>query len=162
MQLINILLGVCFCAWWGDCCDRGLQAVQPVDLSNTTHDLPAVSDTIYELAGLQGLYYRNHDVHDTSTVLAACKLSLFLPPSCRVLPMQVPQVYWQYSTPEVLVLEYCPGIKINDGAALDAKGLDRQRLARLAVESYLQQILNYGFFHAGNLSSSAMDRLIHL
>lgn len=47
------------------------------------------------------------------------------------------------------MLEYCPGIKINDAAALDAKGLDRQRLARLAVESYLQQILNYGFFHAG-------------
>jgi len=23
------------------------------------------------------------------------------------------------------VLEYCPGIKINDAAALDAKGLDR-------------------------------------
>jgi len=54
---------------------------------------------------------------------------------------QVPKVFWQYSTPEVLVLEYCPGIKINDGPALDAKGLDRQRLARLAVESYLQQIL---------------------
>jgi predicted unusual protein kinase regulating ubiquinone biosynthesis (AarF/ABC1/UbiB family) len=61
----------------------------------------------------------------------------------------VPKVYWDYSTPEVLVLEYCPGTKINDGAALDAQGLDRQRLARLAVESYLQQILNHGFFHAG-------------
>lgn len=62
---------------------------------------------------------------------------------------QVPKVYWQYSTPEVLVLEYCPGTKINDGPALDAQGLDRQRLARLVVESYLQQILTYGFFHAG-------------
>jgi hypothetical protein len=61
----------------------------------------------------------------------------------------VPKVYWQYSTPEVLVLEYCPGTKINDGPALDAQGLDRQRLARLVVESYLQQILTYGFFHAG-------------
>jgi predicted unusual protein kinase regulating ubiquinone biosynthesis (AarF/ABC1/UbiB family) len=66
-------------------------------------------------------------------------------------PVQVPKVYWEYSTPEVLVLEYCPGTKINDGPALDAQGLDRQRLARLAVESYLQQILNHGFFHAGNL-----------
>lgn len=67
----------------------------------------------------------------------------------RSVALQVPMVYWQYSTPEVLVLEYCPGTKINDGAALDAQGLDRQRLARLAVESYLQQILNHGFFHAG-------------
>ncbi|WIA38180.1 hypothetical protein OEZ86_001530 [Tetradesmus obliquus] len=73
--------------------------------------------------------------------------------------VKVPKVYWDYSTPEVLVLEYCPGTKINDGPALDAQGLDRQRLARLAVESYLQQILNHGFFHAdphpGNVAVDA-------
>lgn len=63
--------------------------------------------------------------------------------------LQVPKVYWEFSTSEVLVLEYCPGTKINDGAALDAQGLDRQKLARLSVESYLQQILTHGFFHAG-------------
>ncbi len=39
-------------------------------------------------------------------------------------------------------------MKINDAAALDSMGLDRKRLARLAVESYLQQILRHGFFHA--------------
>lgn len=77
-------------------------------------------------------------VHNTSCLHLLC-------------PAQVPKVYWQYSTPEVLVLEYCPGTKINDGPALDAQGLDRQRLARLAVESYLQQILTHGFFHAGVL-----------
>jgi hypothetical protein len=59
----------------------------------------------------------------------------------------VPKVYWQYSTSEVLVLEYAPGTKINDGAAIDRMGLDRQKLARLSVESYLQQILRHGFFH---------------
>lgn len=63
--------------------------------------------------------------------------------------LQVPKVYWEFSTSEVLVLEYCPGTKINDGPALDAQGLDRQKLARLSVESYLQQILTHGFFHAG-------------
>jgi hypothetical protein len=75
------------------------------------------------------------------------------PPHPPPHPLQVPKVYWQYSTPEILVLEYCPGTKINDGPALDAQGLDRQRLARLAVESYLQQILTHGFFHAGVLTS---------
>ena len=39
--------------------------------------------------------------------------------------VKVPKVYWQYSSPEVLVLEYCPGVKINDGPAIDAMGLDR-------------------------------------
>eukprot|EP00879_Flechtneria_rotunda_P032356 GHRR01035548.1.p1 GENE.GHRR01035548.1~~GHRR01035548.1.p1 ORF type:complete len:620 (+),score=233.11 GHRR01035548.1:197-2056(+) len=81
--------------------------------------------------------------------------------------VKVPMVFWQYSSPEVLVLEYVPGTKINDAAALDAQGLDRQRLARLAVESYLQQILNHGFFHAdphpGNVAVDAKNggRLVY-
>jgi hypothetical protein len=39
-------------------------------------------------------------------------------------------------------------VKINDAAAIDRMGLDRQRLARLSVESYLQQIL-VGRFRCG-------------
>jgi len=39
------------------------------------------------------------------------------------------------------------GVKVNNAAALDQMGLDRTRLARLSVESYLQQILRFGFFH---------------
>ena len=62
--------------------------------------------------------------------------------------VKVPSIYWELTRPEVLVMEYCPGVKINDGAALDAMGLDRSRLARLSVESYLQQILRHGFFRA--------------
>ena len=29
------------------------------------------------------------------------------------------QVYWDYTSPETLVLEYLPGTKINDGPSLD-------------------------------------------
>ena len=32
---------------------------------------------------------------------------------------------------------------------LDRMGVDRELLARRAVEAYLQQLLNHGFFHAG-------------
>lgn len=38
------------------------------------------------------------------------------------------------------------GVKVNNAEALDKLGLDRKRLARLSVESYLQQILRHGFF----------------
>lgn len=48
---------------------------------------------------------------------------------------------WDYSTSEVLTMEYCPGIKINRVAELDRLGIDRTRLARLSVESYLQQLV---------------------
>lgn len=76
-------------------------------------------------------------------------------------------MFWQYTSSEVLVLEYVPGVKINDGDSIDKMGLDRQRLARLAVESYLQQILRHGFFHAdphpGNVAVDATGggRLIY-
>lgn len=46
-------------------------------------------------------------------------------------------------------MEYTPGIKINQVVDLDAKGVDRKLLAKRAVESYLQQLLTFGFFHAG-------------
>jgi hypothetical protein len=69
-------------------------------------------------------------------------------------------VYWQYSSSEVLVLEYTPGTKINDGPRLDEQGLDRQRLARLSVESYLQQILRHGLFHVSALASRLRGRCV--
>ncbi|CAN0912061.1 Protein ACTIVITY OF BC1 COMPLEX KINASE 8, chloroplastic [Linum grandiflorum] len=62
--------------------------------------------------------------------------------------VKVPNIVWEYTTPQVLTMEYVPGIKINKVKALDQLGLDRKRLGRYAVESYLEQILSHGFFHA--------------
>ena len=53
----------------------------------------------------------------------------------------MPAIKWAYSSSEVLTMEYCPGIKINRIEELDRLGLDRTRLARLSVESYLQQLV---------------------
>ncbi|QCE15329.1 hypothetical protein DEO72_LG11g2338 [Vigna unguiculata] len=60
--------------------------------------------------------------------------------------VKVPTIYWDYTTPQILTMEYVPGIKINKIQALDQLGVDRKR--RYAVESYLEQILSHGFFHA--------------
>lgn len=62
--------------------------------------------------------------------------------------VKVPTIFWDYTTPQVLTMEYVPGIKINKIQALDQLGVDRKRLGRYAVESYLEQILSHGFFHA--------------
>ncbi|KAG5000179.1 hypothetical protein GLYMA_08G140900v4 [Glycine max] len=62
--------------------------------------------------------------------------------------VKVPTIIWDYTTPQILTMEYVPGIKINKIQALDRLGLDRKRLGRYAVESYLEQILSHGFFHA--------------
>ena len=78
--------------------------------------------------------------------------------------VKVPKVYWRYTSPRVLTLEYLPGIKISHYEALEASGLDRKRLAKLGAEAYLQQLLNDGFFHAdphpGNLAVSTNGALI--
>ncbi|HAE05345.1 MAG TPA: hypothetical protein DCG18_00995, partial [Richelia sp.] len=78
--------------------------------------------------------------------------------------VKVPRVYWRYTSSKVLTLEYVPGIKISQYAALEAAGLDRKVLARLGAQAYLQQLLNNGFFHAdphpGNIAVSPEGALI--
>lgn len=78
--------------------------------------------------------------------------------------VKVPRVYWRYSSPRVLTLEYLPGIKISHYEALEAAGLDRKILAQLGARAYLHQLLNDGFFHAdphpGNLAVSPEGTLI--
>lgn len=78
--------------------------------------------------------------------------------------VKVPRVYWRYSSPRILTLEYMPGIKISHYEALEAAGLDRKNLAQLGARAYLQQLLNDGFFHAdphpGNIAVSPDGSLI--
>ncbi|MCG8368539.1 MAG: AarF/ABC1/UbiB kinase family protein [Pseudanabaenales cyanobacterium] len=78
--------------------------------------------------------------------------------------VQVPRVYWRYTSPRVLTLQYLPGIKISHYESLEAAGLDRGRLARLGAQAYLHQLLNDGFFHAdphpGNIAVSPEGSLI--
>lgn len=67
----------------------------------------------------------------------------------------VPRIHWEHSTRRVLVMEYMDGIKISDVDALRAAGVDVNRVAELLVESFCEQILVRGVFHAdphpGNL-----------
>ncbi|TYL38044.1 hypothetical protein CV102_12610 [Natronococcus pandeyae] len=68
----------------------------------------------------------------------------------------IPSVVESHSGPRVLTMEYIPGTKINDVAALDRKGIDRSRVAENLQRSYLQMIVDDGVFHAdphpGNLA----------
>ncbi|NEO32577.1 MAG: AarF/ABC1/UbiB kinase family protein [Symploca sp. SIO3C6] len=78
--------------------------------------------------------------------------------------VHVPRIYWRYTSPRVLSLEYLPGIKISNYEALEAAGLDRKLIATLGAKAYLQQLLNDGFFHAdphpGNIAVSPEGALI--
>jgi len=78
--------------------------------------------------------------------------------------VRVPRVYWRYTSLRVLTLEFVPGIKVSHHEALDAAGVNRSAIARLGAETYLQQLLYDGFFHAdphpGNLAVSSQGQLI--
>ena len=71
--------------------------------------------------------------------------------------VKVPAIVWPLTSERVLTMEFVPGVKINRAAEIDKLGIDRALLAQRAVESYLQQLLTYGFFHAGGDSASVYD-----
>ncbi len=60
----------------------------------------------------------------------------------------VPEVYWDVTTKEVMVMERIYGIPIRDMAALKAAGIDMRKLAHDGVEIFFTQAFRDGFFHA--------------
>jgi predicted unusual protein kinase regulating ubiquinone biosynthesis (AarF/ABC1/UbiB family) len=69
--------------------------------------------------------------------------------------VQVPAVYWEFTTRRVLTLQDVQTIKITDYAAIEAAGIDRVEVAERLAATYLKQIFEDRFFHAdphpGNL-----------
>jgi ubiquinone biosynthesis protein len=61
--------------------------------------------------------------------------------------LSFPRVYWQATSESLLTMEYVPGIKSTDIAALEAAGLDRKLIARRGADAFLIQVLEHGFFH---------------
>ncbi len=62
--------------------------------------------------------------------------------------LYVPEIYWDYCRPEVLVQERIHGIPISDMAALRAAGTDIKVLAENGVEIFFTQVFRHNFFHA--------------
>ncbi len=75
--------------------------------------------------------------------------------------LYVPDVFWDFCRPEVLVQERIYGIPISDMAALRASGANIQRLAENGVKIFFTQVFRHNFFHAdmhpGNIFVIATD-----
>lgn len=69
--------------------------------------------------------------------------------------LYIPEIFWQYTTRRVLVMERISGLRLDDIAAIDAQNIDRHQIALNASRMILKEILEDGFFHAdphaGNL-----------
>jgi ubiquinone biosynthesis protein len=75
--------------------------------------------------------------------------------------LYVPDVFWDFCRPEVLVQERIYGIPISDMDALRASGANIQMLAENGVEIFFTQVFRHNFFHAdmhpGNIFVIATD-----
>jgi len=62
--------------------------------------------------------------------------------------LYVPDIYWDYCRPEVMVQERIYGIPISDMDALRAAGTNIKALAENGVEIFFTQVFRHNFFHA--------------
>jgi|688.fasta_scaffold71472_2 ubiquinone biosynthesis protein len=67
----------------------------------------------------------------------------------------IPEVYSQYSSQRVLVLEKFEGIRFSDREAILANGIDPQKIIETGADAFFQMVMRNGLFHgdlhAGNL-----------
>jgi len=80
--------------------------------------------------------------------------------------VKVPAIYWRYTSPRVLTLEWINGFKLTDTQRIQEAGLDTDTLIEIGVTAGLQQLLEHGFFHAdphpGNLFAMPDGRMAYI
>ncbi len=69
-----------------------------------------------------------------------------------------PMVYPQYSTKNVLAMEYIDGIKLSNRQQLLDNGYDLSEICTKLVENYLTQMLDNGFYHIDPHSGNIIIR----
>jgi ubiquinone biosynthesis protein len=60
----------------------------------------------------------------------------------------IPEVYWEFCSTAVMVMDRMHGIPISHNEALTSAGVDLAELSRAGVEIFFTQIFRDGFFHA--------------
>ncbi len=62
--------------------------------------------------------------------------------------VRIPEIYADLTTRRVLVMDEVDGESVSDQRAIEASGAPRERLARSLLDSFLNQILTDGVYHA--------------
>ncbi len=77
---------------------------------------------------------------------------------------KVPKVVWDLSSKRVMTTEWVDGIPVGDVDLLKSKNIDLKKLSELIIQSFLNNALRDGFFHAdmhqGNLFIDNNGRII--
>jgi len=80
--------------------------------------------------------------------------------------VKVPEVFWDYTTSEVLTLERIYGTPLDETEKIKAKGLDIKKIAENGIRAFFKQVFEFGYFHAdlhpGNIFTSDDGTIIYL
>ena len=78
--------------------------------------------------------------------------------------LYIPEVHWDYTHNNVLVMERISGIPISNVKAIKEAGIDLKKLAEAGVEIFFTQVFRDSFFHAdmhpGNIFVSPQGRYL--
>jgi len=76
----------------------------------------------------------------------------------------VPKIYWNYTSEEVLTLDWIDGVSIRERATLESKKIDVNGIASDVIQHFLRHAVRDGFFHAdmhqGNLFINKSGKII--
>ena len=80
--------------------------------------------------------------------------------------VRCPKIYWNYSGPRLLVMEYVEGVRVDDREGIRAFGLNPREIGKKGFYAYMKQIFEDGFFHGdphpGNLIVTRRGDLVFL
>jgi len=75
--------------------------------------------------------------------------------------LYVPEIYWQFATSQVIVMERIFGVPVADFATLKAANTNFKELAERSIELFFTQVFQHCFFHAdmhaGNIFVNITD-----
>ncbi|CDZ99874.1 putative protein kinase UbiB [Jeotgalicoccus saudimassiliensis] len=70
--------------------------------------------------------------------------------------IKIPEIYWEYSTKNVMVMDFIKGVPVNNLMKLDEMGINKSEVANTLARAIFQQIFEEGYFHGdphpGNVS----------
>ena len=61
---------------------------------------------------------------------------------------RVPQIYWNFTSENVMTLDWVDGISIRETEELERKNLNTKKIAEEVIQNFLRHAVRDGFFHA--------------
>jgi len=80
--------------------------------------------------------------------------------------IRFPNIYWDYTSPQMMVMDFIEGVRIDDPEAIATRGIDPHEIGVRGFHAYLKMIFEDGFFHGdphpGNLLVTQKGDIVFL